>query len=206
MSLPRIKICGITSESAASAATEAGADALGFIFYSPSPRHLEIERAAAIRQSLPPFITPVAVMVNPEAGYVAEIVNKVQVDLLQFHGEEEDEFCTSFGRPYIKAIRISKTVDPAIEENRYPHSCGVLLDTHIANVYGGSGKSFDWEQAHYKGSKPVILAGGLNPQNVQQALTISCPYGVDVSTGVETCGKKDIQKMIDFCKAVRNYA
>lgn len=145
-------------------------------------------------------------MVNPEAGYVAEIVNKVQVDLLQFHGEEEDAFCTSFGRPYIKAIRISENVDPVIEESRYPHSCGVLLDTHIEDVYGGSGKTFDWKQARYKGSKPVILAGGLDPLNVQQALTTSSPYGVDVSSGVETNGKKDRQKMIDFCTAVRNHA
>lgn len=201
--MPRIKICGITDTSAALVASNAGADALGLNFYKPSPRYLEIEQALAIRNSLPPFVTSVAVMVNPDTDYVREIIDRVQVDLLQFHGEEEDEYCASFGRPYIKAIRVSKSADLSSEENRYPRCCGVLLDTHVEDLYGGSGTSFDWTQAQHFGHKPVILAGGLNPENVSQALSVAQPFGVDVCSGVETSGDKDPEKIAAFCDAVR---
>ena len=203
--MPRIKICGITDTSAALVASSAGADALGLNFYKPSPRFLEIDQALAIRHSLPPFVTSVAVMVNPNADYVREIIDRVQVDLLQFHGEEEDEYCASFGRPYIKAIRVSKSADLNSEENRYPRSSGVLLDTHIEDLYGGSGTAFDWNKAQYNGHKPVILAGGLNPENVSQALSVAQPFGVDVCSGVETEGKKDPEKITAFCSAVRKF-
>lgn len=205
MPLTRIKICGITDISVALGACKAGADALGFIFHPPSPRHLEIDQAAAIRQALPPFVTPVAVLVNPAREYVTEIVDRVKIDLLQFHGEEEDGFCSGFGRPYIKAIRVTDSVDLVNEEKRYPDCSGILLDTHSNAVYGGSGKSFDWERAKYNGQKPVILAGGLSPENVLEALSIARPFGVDISSGVETDGKKDSKKMASFCTAVRSF-
>ena len=205
MPLTRIKICGITGISEALDACEAGVDALGFIFHPPSSRHLEIDQAAAIRKALPPFVTPVAVLVNPTREYADEIVHRVQIDLLQFHGEEEDEFCTGFDRPYIKAIRVTDSADLVQEEKRYPQSSAILLDTHSDTVYGGTGESFDWKRAQYGGRKPVILAGGLTPENVPQALSIAHPFGVDVSSGVETGGRKDSEKMFSFCSAVRSF-
>ena len=205
LSFPRIKICGITDISAALVASEAGADALGLNFYSPSPRYLEIEQAAAINRALPPFVTSVAVLVNPSADYVREIINIIQVDLLQFHGEEEDDFCSSFGRPYIKTIRVTESTDLLNEEKRFPQSSGVLLDTHIDNVYGGSGKSFDWTRVQYDGQKPVVLAGGLTSENVKEALSVARPFAVDVCSGVESNGEKDPEKIAAFCNAVHDY-
>ena len=205
LSLPRIKICGITDIPAALVASEAGADALGLNFYPPSPRYLEIEQAAAINRALPPFVTSVAVLVNPSADYVREIINCIRVDILQFHGEEEDEFCSSFGRPYIKTIRVTENTDLPNEERRFPKSSGVLLDTHIDNLYGGSGKSFDWKRVQYNGQKPVVLAGGLNPENVKEALSVARPFAVDVCSGVESNGEKDPDKIAAFCDAVRDY-
>ena len=205
MLLPRVKICGITDTSAALVASKAGADALGLNFYKPSPRYLEIEQAAVIRKSFSPFVTSVAILVNPDADYVREIISQVQVDLLQFHGEEDDEYCASFGRPYIKAIRVAHSLDLISEEDRYPNSSGVLLDTHVDDIYGGSGMSFDWEKVQYGGHKPVILAGGLDPGNVARALSVAQPFGVDVCSGVETGGNKDPEKIAAFCDAVRNF-
>ncbi len=205
MSKVRIKICGITSAAQASAAWTAGADAIGLMFYAPSPRHLEFHEARVIRQSLPPFITVVAVMVNPDADYVTAIIETVGVDRLQFHGEESDEFCKSFGLPYIKGVRVSRGIDLNKIEVQYPGCSAILLDTHIPDLYGGSGRSFDWQLANYGGNKPVILAGGLTSKNIPQALSVVTPYGVDVSTGVETDGVKDTLKIVEFCQNVQNF-
>ncbi len=198
----RIKICGITDPQGAGAAVASGADAIGLIFYEPSPRHLDLEQAASIRASLPPMVTSVAVMVNPEADYVRSIVERVGVTTLQFHGEENDEFCSGFGLPYLKSIRVSGETDPAAREKDYPRCQGILLDTYVADQYGGSGKRFDWEKASYQGDKPLILAGGLDAGNVKSAVRQVRPYAVDVSSSLETNGIKDPAKIADFCRQV----
>ncbi len=201
----RIKICGITSKSIAGTACAAGADAIGLMFYAPSPRHLELDQAGEITRSLPPYVTSVGVVVNPEADYVTQIIRTAGVDQLQFHGEETDTYCQSFGLPYIKVLRVADDVDLLYAERSYPGACGILLDTHTAELYGGSGKSFDWNRVNYHGSKPVILAGGLTPENIPQALEVASPYGVDVSTGVETGGTKDPEKIAAFCHNIRKF-
>lgn len=175
------------------------------MFYQPSRRHLQIAQAAAITNALPPFVSTVAVMVNPEPQYVQEIIGQTAISLLQFHGDESDAFCSSFGKPYIKAIRIAAQTDLPQQQSRYPRAAGILLDSDIADLYGGSGITFDWEKANYRGDKPIILAGGLTPENVQQALKTAHPFGVDSSSGVETDGVKDLDKIAAFCNAVRAF-
>ncbi len=202
----RIKICGISTQDTAAVAAEAGADAIGLMFYPPSPRHLELDQAAVIRASLPPFVTSVAVMVNPEPDYVRGIIEQVGVDMLQFHGEESDEFCAGFGVPYLKAIRVEGDTDLATRERNYPRCRGILLDTFVSDRYGGSGERFDWELANFGGEKPLVLAGGLDPANVRDAVTRVRPWAVDVSSGVETDGAKDAGKIRAFCRSVHQVA
>lgn len=172
------------------------------MFYPPSSRHLEIEQAAEIRRVLPAFVHAVAVVVNPEREYINQIVADVGVDLIQFHGEEDNDFCASFGLPFVKVIRVMDDAELEKVESQYPDACGILLDTHVKDVYGGSGVSFDWKRASYGGSKPVILAGGLTPENVGEAIHVARPYAVDVSSGVETSGTKDSAKIQRFCHSV----
>lgn len=202
LSRTRIKICGLTSESAALAACVAGADAIGLMFYPPSSRNLEIEQAARIRAVLPVFVDAIAVVVNLQAEEVRQIIERVGVSMIQFHGEETDEFCRAFGRPYIKALRVADGTDLRAAEAAYPGAAAILLDTHVRDVYGGSGMRFDWRLANYGGSKPIILAGGLTADNVGEAIAVAQPYGVDVSSGVETNGTKDIDKIKQFCQRV----
>ncbi len=179
-----------------------GADAIGLVFHEPSSRHLSLEQAAAISAALPPMVVSVAVMVNPEPEYVRRIIDQVHPTLLQFHGDESDGFCHQFGIPYLKAIRVSRETDLGSCERRYPCCQGVLLDTFVPDQYGGSGRPFDWSKACYDGTKPVILAGGLDMDNVCMAVEKVRPYGVDVSTSLETDGQKDPVKMADFCRQV----
>jgi len=201
----RIKICGLQSPELACQACDAGADAVGLVFYAPSSRHLEIPQAAEIRASMPAFVDAVAVVVNPEVDYVRRIIDEVGVSLIQFHGEESNAFCSQFDVPFIKALRVSDDLDLSREEVNYADASGILLDTHVKNVYGGSGKTFDWNRANYGGQKPIVLAGGLDAENVEDSLKVANPYAVDVSSGVETNGKKDVEKMRSFCRNVMSY-
>lgn len=204
-----MKICGITSIEDALYAVVCGADALGFNFYEKSPRQVAPELVSEVRKALPPFITLVGLMVNPSRQQAADVMAKASPDLFQFHGEETNEFCRSWGIPFIKAVRVgansANTNNSAIldEINRYPDATGILLDTYVADKVGGTGQRFDWSTVPEKCDKPVILAGGLNPGNVKAAIETVKPYAVDVSSGVESDpGIKDRDKVKRFINAV----
>ncbi len=182
----------------------AGADAIGLMFYSPSKRNLTIEQAISINRVIKPFVSQVGVVANPERSFLITILNSVHLDYIQFHGDESAEFCRSFGVPYIKAVRVGEILDLPLIEDKYPDAQAILLDSQAVGVYGGSGQTFDWGSVKYQGRKPVILAGGLNPRNVKQAISVVRPYAVDVSSGVETDGRKDLQKITRFCTHVLN--
>ncbi len=192
----------MTSPELAVAACCAGADAIGMMFYSASSRHLQIDQAAAISQAVYPLVTKIAVMVNPDSEYVNQIIHHVQPQMLQFHGEEDAAFCRRFGLPYVKAIRVADTTDLVAAESAYPDAAAILLDTWVNQQHGGTGISFDWKKANYGGAKKIILAGGLKRENISQAITQARPWAVDVSSGIETNGRKDEQKMIEFCNQV----
>ncbi|MGC8466764.1 MAG: phosphoribosylanthranilate isomerase [Acidithiobacillus sp.] len=200
----RIKICGITRVEDALAAAEAGADAVGLVFYPPSPRHVEIVAAQAILAALPPFVTRVGLFVNPQPDWVRAITEQCPLDLLQFHGDETDDFCAGFGRPYIKAVRLSGPTDLRPWRERYPQAQGLLLDKENDRVYGGSGESFSWWPLPTDLGVALILAGGLRVDNVAQAVWQTRPYAVDVSSGVEVSpGEKDRGKIRNFIHSAR---
>lgn len=200
----RIKICGITRPADGAAAAEAGADAIGLVFYPPSPRFLSLERALEIRDALPPFVQVVALFVNPDAAQVAQVMGRVRPSLLQFHGEETPRFCEEFGVPYVKACRVKAGVDLLEYLRPFSRAAGWLLDSHVAE-YGGVGESFDWSLAPAVRERPIILSGGLAPANVAEAIRRVKPWGVDVSSGVESAkGIKDAGKIAAFIAEVRN--
>ena len=200
----KVKICGITNLDDATAAVEAGADAIGFMFYEPSPRNVQIEGVAKIVQKLPLWVLKVGVFVNPDPELVMNALGNCGLNLLQFHGEESPEFCASFGVMNMKAFRIK---DAASLSQIPPYRNDVyLLDSHVAGKQGGTGEKFNWNLAveAKKFGKPIFLAGGLTPENVSQAVHEVRPYGVDVSSGVEASpGKKDHQKIWKFVEAAR---
>ncbi len=198
----RIKICGITDPKAAEQAVKAGADAIGLVFYPQSSRYLTISQAIKINRTISPFVAQVGVFVNPDKPAIDDILSAVHLDYLQFHGNESPEFCAGFAIPYIKAVRVSASIDLLETEKHYQDAAGLLLDSYVKHSYGGTGESFSWYRARYGGQKPIILAGGLRPNNVRQAIAAASPYAVDTSSGVETEGKKDHGKMIDFCRNV----
>jgi phosphoribosylanthranilate isomerase len=204
MSAVRSKICGITRIEDALAAVEAGADAIGFVFYAKSPRAVSVQQARAIIQALPPFVTTVGLFVNASRCELGEILDAVPLDLLQFHGDEAVEDCEGWHRPYIKALRVKAGDDIAAAVDAYPSASGVLLDTYVEGVPGGTGEAFDWSLIPQGLSKPLILAGGLTPENVADAVARVKPYAVDVSGGVEASkGIKDHAKVRAFIDAVR---
>ncbi|WP_285376310.1 phosphoribosylanthranilate isomerase [Pseudomonas sp. lyk4-TYG-107] len=204
MSAVRSKICGITRIEDALAAVEAGADAIGFVFYAKSPRAVSVQQARAIIQALPPFVTTVGLFVNASRCELGEILDAVPLDLLQFHGDETAEQCEGWHRPYIKALRVKAGDDIAAAVDAYPSASGVLLDTYVEGVPGGTGEAFDWSLIPQALSKPLILAGGLTPENVADAVARVKPYAVDVSGGVEASkGIKDHAKIRAFINAVR---
>lgn len=200
----RVKICGITNTEDAIAAVNAGADSLGLVFYPSSPRCVEIEQAQFIVSKLPAFVTITALFVNPEADLVHQVISKIKIDLLQFHGEESPCFCQQFDRPYIKAVRMQEDTNLVALSQYYISSRGLLLDTYKKGVPGGTGESFNWgwlTKFEGKFLKPVILAGGLTAGNVADAVKIVKPWAVDVSSGVEdTPGKKNQQSVLEFIK------
>nr|WP_315445767.1 phosphoribosylanthranilate isomerase [uncultured Pseudomonas sp.] len=204
MSAVRSKICGITRIEDALAAVEAGADAIGFVFYAKSPRAVNVQQVRAIIKGLPPFVTTVGLFVNASRCELGEILDAVPLDLLQFHGDESAEECEDWHRPYIKALRVKAGDDIAAAVDAYPSASGVLLDTYVEGVPGGTGEAFDWSLIPQGLSKPLILAGGLTPENVADAVARVKPYAVDVSGGVEASkGIKDHVKVRAFIDAVR---
>ena len=201
----RIKICGITSSEDANKAVNAGANAIGLVFYANSPRYVTIEQAREIVAGLPPFISRVALFVNADTEYINTVIRKVDVDILQFHGDEKDEECGRYGKSYIKAIRMRENIDLNMESKRYTGASALLLDNFDDLQYGGTGRTFDWSLIREKFTKPMILAGGLTVENVGKAVRMAKPYAVDVSSGVEAGkGKKDADKIHAFICAVLN--
>lgn len=201
----RTKICGITSIQDAQAAVHFGADALGFVFYPSSPRYIHPSDAAAIIHKLPPFVTCVGLFVNAEHEILKKTVSDTGVDLVQFHGDESEYECGLSSKPWIKAIRVGEETDLAAEAKRYNGANSLLLDTMVRGSYGGTGKTFDWSLVPKNIDKPIILAGGLDLENVIGAINVTSPYAVDVSGGVELKkGVKDHAKMEEFIKRVRS--
>jgi phosphoribosylanthranilate isomerase len=200
----RVKICGITRGQDAQAAAHAGADAIGLVFYPPSPRYLSVERAVEIRDALPPFVQTVALFVNPDAAQVAQVIGRVRPALLQFHGEEAPQFCAQFGVPYVKAVRVRPGVDALEYLRPFSRAAAWLFDSYVPE-YGGVGESFDWSLLPATLERPVILSGGLSRDNVAEAIRRVRPWGVDVSSGVESGkGVKDGTKIAAFIAEVRN--
>lgn len=203
----RVKICGITRIDDALAAAQAGADAIGLVFDSKSPRYVTPDQAAKIARALPPFIASVGLFVNAAPDTIENVLNHVALDLIQFHGSEKPEQCRRYHRMYIKAIHMQSDIDPRESARLYSDAAGLLLDTYIPGVPGGTGQTFDWSRIPSGLAKPIILAGGLTAQNVAQAVQQARPYAVDVSSGVElTKGVKDAQKIAAFIEAVRKAA
>ena len=187
------------------AAARLGADAIGLVFYPPSPRYVEVEQAAEIAAALPPFVTTVALFVNADEQTIADVVSRVRIDLIQFHGNECKDYCGLHQRPYIKAVRMSDDVDLDKQLNDFSQARGLLLDTYKAGVPGGTGEQFNWDRVPAHLADKFILAGGLTPENVKDAVAQVQPYAVDVSGGVESApGKKDTEKMARFIEAVRS--
>lgn len=200
----RVKICGITRPQDALAAAQAGADAIGLVFYPSSPRYLSTERAVEIRDALPPFVQSVALFVNPDAAQVAQVLQRVRPGMLQFHGEESPDFCSQFGAPFVKAVRVRPGVDALEYLRPFSRAAAWLFDSYVPE-YGGVGESFDWSLVPALRDRPLVLSGGLAPANVAEALRRVRPWGVDVSSGVESAkGIKDAAKIAAFIAEVRN--
>jgi phosphoribosylanthranilate isomerase len=199
----RIKICGFTNKEDLQVAIQAGVDAIGLVFYPPSPRSVTLEQGAQLVADLPPFVTVTGLFVNASREEIATACALCKLDIIQLHGDETPKDCLDLPRRVIKAARIL-TQEDFNGLDKYPVS-GLLLDAKIKGLYGGSGESFDWSLlSSYHAPAPLILAGGLNPDNVAQAVSQVQPYGVDVSTGVEsTPGKKDQTKIIRFIQEVK---
>ena len=190
MNIPRVKICGITRPDDGRHAARAGADAIGLVFYPPSPRYVSPRQAADIVAALPPFVTTVGLFVDAPPEQIAALLEQVPLDMLQFHGDELPEYCAAFQRPWIKALRMRDGVDPQAEADRYgaAGARGLLVDSYVPGVPGGTGERFDWDRLPADPSLPLVLAGGLDPANVAEAVRRVRPWAVDVSGGVEVLG------------------
>ncbi|NBQ70050.1 MAG: phosphoribosylanthranilate isomerase [Nitrosomonadaceae bacterium] len=200
----RVKVCGITRSEDAIAAIQNGVDAIGFVFWPHSARYIDPEFARRIAEVIPPFICTVGVYVDPDAAWVEETARAAKLNLLQFHGDESPEFCNQFPQPYIKAIRVKLDTDLLQYAQRYGAAKGLLLDTYAADMPGGTGHAFDWQLIPQQLSLPLILSGGLNPDNVARAIKQTQPWAVDVSSGVEASkGIKDEKKIIAFMQGVK---
>ena len=203
--MTRVKICGITRVEDALTAAQSGADAIGLVFYPGSPRHVSVSQAAMIMRALPPFITSVGLFVNAEAQAINAILQDLPLALLQFHGDESASFCRQFKRPYLKAVRVQPSLDLLQYAADYPDAQGLLLDTYVDGIAGGTGQTFDWDLIPAGLPLPVVLSGGLNPNNVAAAIKHVKPWAVDVSSGVEAAkGIKDAAKIAAFMRGVNN--
>jgi phosphoribosylanthranilate isomerase len=200
-----VKICGITRVEDGLAAAHAGAHAIGLVFHQASPRFVEARTAAEIVRGLPPFVTAVGLFVDVPARRVHEVLTAVPLGMLQFHGEEPPDYCAGFGLPYLKAVRVRREVDLLQYAARYATAKGLLLDAHDAALPGGTGLPFDWTLIPAGLPLPTVLAGGLTPDNVGEAVRRVRPWAVDVSTGVERAkGIKDADKMAAFVRGARD--
>lgn len=203
LSRVRVKICGITRVEDAVSAVNAGADAIGLVFFEQSPRHVSIHDARQICQSIPPFVTVVGLFVNHKEHEVRHICEQVPLSLMQFHGDEPESFCARFDHPYIKAVRVKDASDVVLAEKNYPSAQGLLVDAYVDGVAGGTGETFDWSLLPESTNQPLILAGGLNSDNVRNAIARVKPFAVDVSGGVEESkGIKDPVKIHNFINEV----
>jgi phosphoribosylanthranilate isomerase len=200
----RIKICGIREPRHASVAAEAGADAIGLVFYAPSPRAVTVKDAAAIVAGLPPFVAAVGLFVDASEREVREVLSAVPLDLLQFHGAEAPEYCEAFGKPFLRAAHMGRGTDLVEYAQRFSRARALLLDTYSAGVPGGTGTPFDWADIPHGLPIPLILSGGLDAANVGRAVREVRPWAVDVSSGVESSrGVKDARKIVEFIRSVR---
>ena len=199
----RVKICGITNVEDAIAAVNAGADAIGLVFYAQSPRYVTIEQAQQIVAAMPPFVSVVALFVNASTAEIETVLAQVRIDIVQFHGDETPSDCEQIKLPYYKAIRVKADTNLLQYAVEFKHAKALLLDTYTEAAFGGTGQVFDWRLVPKNLTKPVILAGGLAPQNVSLAIQQVRPYAVDVSGGVESAkGIKDTAKVAAFMQAV----
>jgi phosphoribosylanthranilate isomerase len=201
----RVKICGITDASHARIAADAGADAIGLVFYRESPRYVAPEAAAAIAAKLPPYVSAVGLFVNESEAGVKAVLGEVALDLLQFQGDESPGFCESFGRPYVRAVRMEEGTDLVEYATRFSRAKALLLDAHVPGQRGGTGQTFDWASIPRDFPLPLILSGGLTAQIVGRAIREVRPWAVDVSSGVERSrGVKDPGKIVEFIRSVRS--
>jgi phosphoribosylanthranilate isomerase len=199
----RVKICGFTRAEDAVYAAQLGVDAIGLVFYPPSPRNVDIERAVEIVNALPAFVSVVALFVDEREARIREVLDRVPVDCLQFHGDEPDEACRIYGKRYMKAVRMREDIDIAALARRYHDAAGLLLDAWHPDAKGGTGSRFDWDLIPRQCALPIVLAGGLAADNATQAVQTVRPYALDVSSGVEAeKGIKDALKMAAFLRAV----
>ena len=199
----RVKICGFTQAKDAVAAANLGVDAIGLVFYPPSPRHVSIEQAKEIVAALPAFVTVVALFVDEQESQIREVLSHVSIDCIQFHGDESAVACRVYNKPYMKAIRMKPGLDIMEIAAQYNDATALLLDAYHPGIKGGSGSRFDWDLIPEQCSLPVILAGGLQVDNVKQAIESVKPYALDVSSGVEAeKGVKDVAKMTAFIQQI----
>ena len=205
MSRMRTKICGITRPEDGQEAARLGVDAIGLVFYPPSPRHVSLDQARAIVAALPPFVTVVALFVDPSVAEVEAVLHAVPVDVLQFHGEESPDFCRQFARPYLKAVRVRPSLDLLQYAAHYAGARGLLADAFVPGMAGGTGATFDWSLLPPNLPLPLILSGGLDPSNIAAAVAAVRPAAVDISRGVESAkGIKDPALMAAFIGAVQH--
>lgn len=201
----RVKICGITRIQDGLIASQLGADAIGLVFYPPSPRFVSVDQADEIVRALPPFVSSVGLFVNPLPEDVFAITKHMHLDLLQFHGEETPEFCSQFDLPYLKAVRVKQGIDLVQYAIQFKGAKGLLLDAFVEGTHGGTGQAFDWRLIPSDLPLPIVLSGGLHPANVEEGIRQVRPWAVDISSGVEASkGIKDAVKMTAFMQGVRN--
>lgn len=206
----RVKFCGFTRVEDALKAASLGVDAIGLVFYENSPRFVNPEIAKSIVTALPPFVSVVGLFVNSEQAYVEQVINQLFLDILQFHGDEQQKFCASFRLPYIKAVRVRQSSDIIQAAQIFTDAQGLLLDAWHPDTRGGTGLQFDWALLQGQLTRtleiPLILAGGLDSENIYTAIQATQPYGVDVSSGIESGkGIKSIDKMTDFLREVDRF-
>lgn len=202
----RIKFCGMTRAQDIALACELGVDAVGLVFAARSPRRLEIPTAAALRAQAMPFVDVVALLMDSPADFVREVIAQVRPTVLQFHGDEDDAYCAGFGLPYLKAVAMGggEAEPVGARFQRHPHASGFLLDSHARGGSGGTGRTFDWSRIPATVDRPFLLAGGIGPDNVFDAIRAVHPWGIDVSSGIESApGEKDATKMRRFVEEVR---
>lgn len=198
----RIKFCGLTRQQDVLEAAQMGVHAIGLVFHPDSPRAVDVQQAQGLSRVCPPFITRVGLFMNQDASTITHVLKHVELDILQFHGEEPEDYCVSFNKPYLKSIAMGGKTPDEIPE--YSSAQAYLLDSNELGQPGGSGKAFDWGNIPKNINKPVIVAGGLSPDNVTLAIQSIQPYAVDVSSGIESAkGIKDSEKMKNFINSVR---